>query len=167
MVWDPLLRTRSAFELVGTSYWGNACRGQFGEDAESDGPIRSFSVFMRPVERIPAASDTVLYMEMPALFNLTYSVDGDTIQFWTIGVDGWHGDGSKFNFAFCDGRVESVSLPAKWLDRVAVGGGEHGFGTERRIRENGVRFDCYPDAPIDDPPIGAKDRGSMGPGVEQ
>jgi prepilin-type N-terminal cleavage/methylation domain-containing protein len=144
VVWEPRFRDDSAFTLVGTSYWGNACKGRYSA-AGRYGPTVSIGPWLRGATRIPYPSQTVLYMEMPVAFNLTYSLSADGVRFGFRGVAGWHGDcPARFNLAFCDGSAATVALPAGVLP--ATDPGEHA------LRVLTVRFDCYPDRPIVDLP---------------
>lgn len=153
-VWDASLHQHSAFSVVGTSYWGNAVRSEErvppSKDAAGEPRKRyhSFGPFLRPASRVPAPGSTVLLMEMPALFNFVlFSSEGGFPRFGSLGIPGWHDAGPRFNFAFCDGHAEAFLLPAQWISE--------GAGDEKhRLRENGVRLDCYPDPPVPDAPFG-------------
>jgi prepilin-type processing-associated H-X9-DG protein len=147
IVWDPSLRRRSAFETVGTSYWGNAVKGDRRGSDQSGRVTFSFGVFLRPVQRVPAPGEVVLYMEMPALFNMLLLGPSKLgVSYLSLGVDGWHESGPKFNFAFCDGHGATHRVPAGWLPDGRV-------SWDYKLRESGVRFDCYPDPPIIDLPV--------------
>jgi prepilin-type N-terminal cleavage/methylation domain-containing protein len=144
VVWEPRFRDESASTLVGTSYWGNACKGRYSA-AGKYGPTVSISPWLRPVTRIPYPSQTVLYMEMPVAFNLTYSLRAEGVRFGFRGLAGWHGgDPPRFNLALCDGSAKTMALPAGVL--LGTDPGEHA------LRVSTVRFDCYPDRPIVDLP---------------
>jgi prepilin-type processing-associated H-X9-DG protein len=147
-VWSEAFRTRGVFAVVGTSYWGNAVRTDRLPDG-THGPVTySFGVYLRRMERIAAPGATVLYMEMPGLFNMA-RVDASPrgVKFRSLGIDGWHGEGPRFNFAFCDGHAEGIRVPAAcWMP-------EPQSSREALLRRGALRFDCYPDAPIVDPPV--------------
>jgi len=144
-MWEDRFRDESAFGLVGTSYWGNACKVAFGPDGET-GPMVSISPWLRPATRVPDTSRTVLYMEMPVGFNLSYLRFEGGVRMAFQGVAGWHaGDPPRFNLAFCDASAATVGLRGGWLP--GAGEGEH------VLRPGTVRFDCYPDPPIPDPPV--------------
>ncbi|MFQ5425407.1 MAG: prepilin-type N-terminal cleavage/methylation domain-containing protein [Phycisphaerae bacterium] len=167
IVWDDSFRRRSVFASVGTSYWGNALKGRLGAADEDPGedpsvPWQSFSVFLRPSTRIPSTSETVLYMEMPALFDVSFMPGAHGVRFFSYGLAGWHSGGPRFNFAFCDGRAETAAIPYGWMADVsrAVSPADY------EARKNGVRFDCFPDAPIVDPPVGADAKPDAGDGGE-
>lgn len=140
-IWDSSFRRRSAFNNVGTSYWGNAVRTKGAR-----GQTLSFGPFLRQLTRIPAPGLTVLYMEMPALFNLA-RLNGAEEQpvFRSIGINGWHSRTPRFNYAFCDGHTASETLPAGWLSDPST--------RQPELRAGALRFDCLPDPPVLDLPV--------------
>ncbi|MBK9120869.1 MAG: hypothetical protein IPM18_14915 [Phycisphaerales bacterium] len=146
-IWDESLRRRSAFHTVGTSYWGNAVRAYGPRDISGQRHMYSFGVFLRSYSRIPSPAETVLYYEMPTIFNLMQLRDErDRLTFRSHGVAGWHTAGPRFWIVYCDGHAGPVDLPAGWLPGNNARAGN--------LRGRAVRFDCFPDPPILDAPLG-------------
>lgn len=154
-VWEDTLRQRSAFETVGASYWGNAVKGTLAPPSDDDQPVFSFGVYLRGASRIRYPSETVLYMEMPALFNMAMLSGDDGVVFTSLGLPGWHDSSPRFNFAFCDGHAADALLPAGWMSEPPP------IGEAGELRGTGIRFDCFPDRPIlDKPAPRARDAGA-------
>lgn len=166
-VWSPVLREMSAFDAVGTSYWGNACRALVRDpQGGARSVVKSYGVFLRPADRVPSTGDTVLYMEMPTLFNLAVFPGEPSVLFHTLGVNGWHGASPVFNLAYCDGHAQSLRIAVSWRLGLAANAGPMA-GADRMIRLEGVRFDCYPDPPILDPPSGISEKGLAEQGAQR
>jgi prepilin-type processing-associated H-X9-DG protein len=145
-VWTPVFREQSSHTVVGTSYWGNAVKSRSGEDWYSLG------MFLRPLNRVPAPADTVLFMEMPMLFNLVV-VGQERIHVGSHGLSGWHSSEPDFNLAFVDGHAAQVRQEAAWL-------GEYSDSETYEIRDTArLRFDCSPQPPIPDIPIARNGQG--------
>jgi len=147
VIWEATLRRRSAFATVGTSYWGNAIKGAALAGGSADGPVVSIGPYLRALARIPAPADTALYLEMPALFNLYFVPAESGGRIGSLGIAGWHEPAPLFGLAFCDGHAGFVALPAGWLSDSPDGG-------PVSVRHGVVRFDCFPDPPIVDRPVG-------------
>ncbi len=148
--WDQAMESQPMHVSVGTSYWGNAYRG-FGVLGDRPGKrFWSVGVFLRPVGRIPAPAETVLYGEAIAWEQLALTGNmGGGPAFTVRGLAGWHGE-DRFNLGFGDGHARSVSMSNGPLYE----GNDTGAPAlaALQVRGEGYRFDCRPDALIEDKP---------------
>lgn len=142
-VYDSAMSNQPMFRSVGTSYWGNAYRGT--EASETGANYWSIGVFLRPLSRIPDTAQTVLYCEASAWDQFA----GSSSLFSIKGEAGWHGAG-RFNFAFCDGHAETIQLVGGALSSGSPETDPEYYGLH--LRGPGFRFDCLPDALIEDKP---------------
>lgn len=148
--WDTAMAKQPMFESVGTSYWGNALRGRGSSNATASSQFWSAGVFLRSANRIPASAETVLYCEAVAWEQVTLTGNaGGGPLFFFRSTAAWH-DSGKYNFAFCDGHAAMLHVPAGPL--------KEGWDPESpalvniQVRGDGFRFDCRPDALIEDRP---------------
>jgi prepilin-type processing-associated H-X9-DG protein/prepilin-type N-terminal cleavage/methylation domain-containing protein len=146
-VYVPAMSIQPMFRSVGTSYWGNAYRGTGPSETGTNGANHwSVGVFLRPLNRVPDAAQTVLYCEASAWDQFT----GRNSSSFTIkGEAGWHGEG-RFNFAFCDGHAETIRLAGGALSSGSPETDPKHYNLH--LRGPGFRFDCLPDGLIEDKP---------------
>ncbi len=142
VIWHEMLRYQSAFTTVGTSYWANAVKQRLPAAGEA---VYSLGPYLRASTRVPYPSQTVLLMEMPAMFNVSVERSDSEFRFVSHGFPGWHHCGPSFVMAFCDGHAREAHIGTGQLEPAQP-------PSQAQIRAAGVRFDCYPDAPIIDLP---------------
>jgi len=96
------------FQYFGNSYAANVLLGQSAQTGDPD-MVWSLGPYLRPATRIPAPSETVAYFETFADAAHRYRDTSDNPQ-PHYSVMGWHRRLGRFNVAFCDGHVRTVSM---------------------------------------------------------
>jgi prepilin-type N-terminal cleavage/methylation domain-containing protein len=150
--WDPAMAGQPLYVSVGTSYLGNAYRG-FGDLAD-DGNERywSIGVFLRSAVRIPAPAETVLYCDGITWEQLRVTGSHGDGPTWMVGVsEAWH-RGNRFNLGLTDGHAKAVGMVPGPLYHGADPADPSLACLHLRTAE--FRFDCRPDAVIEDKPTG-------------
>lgn len=114
--WPSQWKLRPFFESTGTSYRANAARAM-----TSDGRSMSMSPYARPISRVPAPSETILYSESIhwlARWN-TVSASEDPRQGTNedpATIPGWHGQMGRFNIGFVDGHASMIVMDMFGMD---------------------------------------------------
>lgn len=107
----------TAYDHYGTSYMSNVfwiVGGLAGSQ------LRSQSVYMLPLSRVPAPSASVAYQEIPSRFAWVWGswsgsgcewvdLEGRVANGFTP-IPGWHRQDFKFNVAFADGHASTVEM---------------------------------------------------------
>lgn len=124
------------FARNGNSYYANTMfvrSASFGDIEE----VWSLGPYLRPVTRILQAADTISYWETIGVEARDKRETSDRPPPY-YSVMGWHRRLGRFNVAFCDGNVRTVSmLKNDWYTPPS----DHPF----QIRGKGFRFDCEPE----------------------
>ncbi len=113
--WRSQWKTRPFWQSTGTSYRANAARAGNGVTTYSMSP------YARPVTRIPAPSETLLYSETIhwlARWNTVSAsedVTGGTGQ-PPATIRGWHGKMGRFNIGFVDGHAGTIVMDKDGMD---------------------------------------------------
>jgi prepilin-type N-terminal cleavage/methylation domain-containing protein len=149
---DPIFNqmgvySRTIFESVGTSYSGNAI---YRASSGGGGARYSFGPYLRPINRIPQTSQTILYMEELARLALLESPVGENGPGMPVSFLGWHRKIGSHNVAFCDGSANTINMRYEDFQADVLPP-----PNELQQRGNGFRFDCEPDDLILDGEIAA------------
>jgi prepilin-type processing-associated H-X9-DG protein len=106
---------RTAYDYFGTSY--NANVSMVCDFSSSSDAMQSNSPFLRPRDAVPNPARTISYMETNGRFAWTWGYA--PFPYGTnFTVGGWHGEDWRFNAAFVDGHVQTITM------RGAADGGE-------------------------------------------
>ena len=107
----------TAYDHYGTSYVANAFWIVCGLAGSQ---LRSQSVYLTPLSRVPSPSHTLAYQEVPSRFVWLWgSWEGSGCEWAQFGgrcegqyntVPGWHGPDFHFNVTFADGHASMVEM---------------------------------------------------------
>ncbi|HVP12132.1 MAG TPA: type II secretion system protein [Phycisphaerae bacterium] len=113
--WRDQWKTRPFFLSTGTSYRANCARASDGKTTWSMSP------YFRPVSRIPAAAETLLYSESIHWLARWNTVSASTDPMGGTGtppatIPGWHGRLGRFNICFVDGHASTINMDMNGMD---------------------------------------------------
>lgn len=113
--WRSEWKIRPFWQSTGTSYRANAARA--GDDVTT----YSMSPYARPVTRIPAPSETLLYSEtihwLARWNTASASEDPESPTGQPPAtIPGWHGKMGRFNIGFVDGHASTIMMDKDGMD---------------------------------------------------
>ncbi|NOT00472.1 MAG: hypothetical protein HOP29_07570 [Phycisphaerales bacterium] len=152
----------TSYDHYGNSYTANAAWiGIPGSNCK----LKSNSSFLKPISRVPAPAQTLLYTENCGRFGhrANYGVDGCQSLSGALGIDvqtdvrGWHGQMWMFQVAFVDGhaglvRMQGHQQPQPFLGRYPGDGDDpaqqHYYWHCVIFRGPGWQLDTLPSPPV-------------------
>jgi prepilin-type N-terminal cleavage/methylation domain-containing protein/prepilin-type processing-associated H-X9-DG protein len=113
--WRDQWKTRPFFLSTGTSYRANCARASDGYTTWTMSP------YFRPVSRIPAPAETMLYSESIHWLARWNTVSASTDALGGTGtppatIPGWHGKLGRFNICFVDGHASTIMMDMNGMD---------------------------------------------------
>jgi hypothetical protein len=127
----------TVFEETGTSYVANVIRTS--SDPET---WYSFGPYMRPSNRIPSTSETILFADSISWQALSNSVPHSPVGQPQL-IEGWHGKLGRFEGVMCDGSGRTLRMRPEEFD-------EPPQSDQLMVRGSNYRFDCRPEPLIEE-----------------
>lgn len=127
----------TVFAETGTSYVANVIRTNTEWDK-----WYSFGPYMRPSNRIPSTSETILFADSVSWQALSNSVPHSPLGEPQL-IEGWHGRPGRFEGVMCDGSGRTLRMRPDEFHATNP-------ADELMVRGDNFRFDCRPEPLIEE-----------------